>query len=332
MIRFAPPDPESMSRSTLLRAQIVQFRASILTASSLAVMCSKHSVTSCANVRMLSRAQLTDLPDDVLLRVLSHIGTAGEQIEAGYNLASLCSRFRQLHRTHFLPSITTVSSTTLNALKLDQPSAVRDALISFFSCTVNLRELKLAGCSALLSPECFAAVSKASATTLKHVNLAHCSLSDACLAPLLQCTSLTTLVLVSCHGLTGTVFQRNTCTAPLRSLDLSWAQSLTADGVRAIASLQTVEILMLKGCEIICSRSLRIFATSPIRFSLTEIHLSCCPVRDDALFDFVRAAPNIKTVVLAQFTANLWPTGDFTAAGLNRLRLLYPKLKIQLGM
>lgn len=275
---------------------------------------------------------MTDLPDDVLLRILSHIGTIDDQIAVGYKLSSLCTRFRNLHRTQFLSSITSVCSTTLNALRLGRPTEVRDALTSFFSCTVHLRELKLAGCSALLSPECFSTIAKASASTLTEVNLAHCHLSDACLAPLLKCSSLTKLELASCHGLTGTAFHANTCIAPLRILDLSWVQSLTDEGVRAIASLKTIESLSLTGCEIICSRSLRIFASSPIRLSLTKICLSCCPVCDDALFDFVRAAPNIETVVLAQFTANLWPTGDFTAAGLNRLRLLYPKLTIQLGM
>lgn len=283
---------------------------------------------------MSSSTRITDLPDDVILRILSHVGTVDEQIAVGYKLASLCSRFRNLHRNQFLSCITSVCSTTLNALCLRWPTQVITALTSFFSCTIHLRELKLAGCSSLLSPQCFTAIANASAMSLTEVNLAHCHISDACLAPLLKSSSLKKLELVSCHGLNGTVFHSNICSAPLRVLDISWVQSLSREGIRCIASLKTIEELVLTGCEIITSRSLRILASSQsqIRLSLTKISLSCCPVRDEALFDFVQATPNIKTIVLAQFSANLWPTGDFTAAGLNRLRLLYPKLTIQLEM
>lgn len=295
-------------------------------------MSTKQSNTSSLDIVTMFSTRMTDLPDDVILRILSHVGTVDEQIAVGYKLASLCTRFRHLHRNHFLSSITSVCSTTLNALCLRWPTEVITALTSFFSCTVHLRQLKLAGCSSLLSPQCFSAIARASATSLTEVNLAHCHLSDACLAPLLKCSSLKKLELVSCHGLNGTVFHPNICSAPLRVLDVSWVQSLSSEGIRCIATLKTIQELALTGCEILCSRSLRILASSQIRLSLTKISLSCCPVRDEALFDFVQGTPNIKTIVLAQFSANLWPTGDFTAAGLNRLRLLYPKLTIQLEM
>lgn len=293
---------------------------------------SSPSLASLNQLQCTDYTRIVDLPDDVILRILAHIGKVDEQIAIGYKLASLCSRLRQLLRTQFLPSITTVHSTTLNALCLGRPTAVREALTSFFSCTTNLRELKLAGCSALLSPESFTAISNAATSTLTSVNLAHCQLSDECLAPLLKCTSLKRLELASCHLLTGVAFRPDVCRAPLRVLDLSWIQTLTREGISAVSTLKTLRVLSVTGCEIMNSQSLHIMATSDIRLSLIEIRLSCCPVQDDALFDFLRAASKVKTLVLAQFTANLWPTGDFTIAGIERLRTRFPKVNIKLGM
>lgn len=285
------------------------------------------------NPNTLTCLNIVDLPDDVILRILAQIGNVDDQIAIGYKLASLCSRFRQLLQHHFLPSITTIRSTSLNALCLGRPAVVRQALTSFFSCTTHLRELNLAGCSALLSPECFTAISNAATSTLTVVNLAHCQLTDACLAPLLKCAALKQLELPSCHDLTGVVFRPEICKSPLRLLNLSWVQTLSREGIHAISTLTTVRILMVTGCDIMWSQSLLTLASSNLRLSLAELRLSSSFVYEEDIYQFLHASPKMKTLVLARSSnAYLWAVGGFAMSGIERLRASFPKVTIKIGV
>lgn len=124
------------------------------------------------------------------------------------------------------------------------------------------------------------------------------------------------------------MFQRDDITAPLQFLDLSWVHSLTRDGVTAIANISTLEEVVLTGIENVSGRTLRAFTTAEVRLSLTSINLSYCPLRDAALFELFASAPNLKKLTLAESSGNLWATGNFSTAGIEELRRMYPRVQI----
>lgn len=275
---------------------------------------------------------LPQLPDDVLLRIIAYTGEdTAAQLGVAYRLAAVNSRLRRLIRTQFLTSLTDFSPKCLKSLCLSDAYAAHTALVSLFTSTTALRVLNLSGCTpTLISKGAMTRIATTASHQLTHLNLAYCRISDDVLEPLLSCcTALKKIVLVSCDGPTGAVFHKNICKAPIEMLDLSYVQTLTWEGLMAIGTLSTVSNLSLKGCDTISSNALHILNYSNIRLSLTGITLSYCPVRDSALNDLLKNAPKLRTLILAEHTANLWSTGEFTAAGIRKLRELYPLVNIR---
>lgn len=270
------------------------------------------------------------LPDDILLRIIQHVGDMSRQIGVAYRLAAVSHRLHHLVHTQFLPTLTNLSENSLSALSLSNAMASRVALEAFFSSTTGIRNLNLSGCSpSLLSTRCMTTLANSVRYTLTTVKLAYCRISDEAIHPLLQCTALHTVNLISCDGPTGKIFHRATCQAPIRNLDLSWVPSVTHDGVLAIATLSTVTHLVLNGCDKVCSNILHLFATSEIRHSLCSLSLSYCPERDETLFARLKRAPNVASLTLAEYTGNLWEMGEYTREGIEQLRNLYPLIDIR---
>lgn len=275
---------------------------------------------------------LPQLPDDVLLRIIAHTGEdTAAQLGVAYRLAAVNSRFRRLIVTQFLTSLTDFSPKCLKSLCLSDAYAAHTALISLFTSTTALRVLNLSGCTpTLISKGVMTRIATTASHQLTHLNLAYCRILDDVLKPLLsRCTALKKVVLVSCDGPTGAVFHKKLCKAPIEILDLSFVRTLTWEGLMAIGTLSTVSNLSLKGCDTISSNALRVLNSSNIRLSLTGITLSYCPVRDSALNEFLKNAPRLRTLILAEHTINLWSTGEFTAAGIQKLRELYPLVNIR---
>lgn len=273
---------------------------------------------------------LSALPDDVLLRIISHSGDTPVQLGFSYRLGAVSSRFRALLTSQVLPSITHITPSTLSALSLRNATAASSALTSFFSGTTSVRQLNLAGCSpAVLSRDAIAALATAGGLTLSAVNLSHCRLSDDDLSPLLQCRGLRALSLVSCVGPTGGCFHGSVCVAPLATLDVSWVRTISEQGVLAISTLRTLKTLLFTGCDVVTTRLLERFAASLVCQSLVSISLSYCPVRDHALYELVRRAPHLRTLTLAEFTCNLWSTGEFTQGGVQRIQSAFPNVDVR---
>lgn len=272
---------------------------------------------------------LDALPDDVLLRIIACTGRIGDQIGLAYNLAAVSRRFLPLP-AYLVSSLSSLSPHCLSALSLSDATAARSALTSFFSCATSVRSVNLSGCSsALLTLPLMSKLAEAAGHSLRTINLAHCRITDMVLQPLLRCSALRQLVLVSCDGPTGVAFRPNVCTAPLETLDLSWVHTLNTDGVLAISTLVTLRHLVLTGCEAVSTLTLPAFTQTDIRLSLQSLSLPYCPVRDVDLFELLKRAPNLNELTLAEYTNNLWSTGDFTAAGIQQLRSMYPYVDIR---
>lgn len=275
------------------------------------------------------KACLSVLPDDVLLRIISLTGGPGDQVGSAYRLGAVSSRFRRLLHRHFLTSLTNLSHDCLRCLSLAQPTAARVALVLMFTRTSAVRELNLGGLSpGLLSRDAMSALAGAARGGLATVNLAYCRVSDDVLTPLLRCPRLRSLSLLSCDGLTGTMFAAPGNKAPLEFLDVSWVHTLSRDGVRAIAQITTIKQLIMTGCEAVNNRTLRAFANSGIRCSLTEICLSYCPLKDVVLLELLRCSPNLRRLTLAESTFNLWSTGNFSNKCIDEIRSKYPYVEV----
>lgn len=279
--------------------------------------------------RSTLKPSLSQLPDDVLLRIISLTGLAGDQVGAAYRLGAVSSRFRRLLKLHFLTSITQLTNDYLRALSLAHAPAARAALSAMFASTPAVRELNLGGCSpTLLSSGCVNALAAAASASLMTVNLAYCRVTDDVVGPLLRCPNLKSLSLPSCTGLTGGMFAHEGNVAPLEFLDVSWVHTLTREGVRAIASVGTLKDLVLTGCEAVNTRTLRAFTMTDVRYSLTSICLSYCPLKDAALLELVRCSPNIRKLILAEATLNLWSVGNFTTNCIEEIKAKYPHVEV----
>lgn len=290
---------------------------------------SSSSSSSFAPPPTPTNVTLNLLPDDVLLRIISQSGGLSVQIGIAYRLGAVCTRLRRLLTAQFLPSVTQFSFDCLSCLSLSDSLAARTAFASFFSATSSLRQLDLSGCSpTLLTRDVMAVLAVSACHSLTSVNLAHCRVSDDVLRPLVRCRRLRSLLLISCDGPTGCIFDSRTCIAPLETLDLSYVHSLSDEGVTAIFTLRTVSNLVVKGCEAVSTASLLKFSASNIRLSLKSICLSYCSINDRALLHVLANAPNLQTLTLAEQTSNLWGTGEFTHTGVTTLRDTFPHVKI----
>lgn len=274
---------------------------------------------------------LNALPDDILLRIISLTGPShGSQVGAAYRLGSVSHRLRRLLEDHFLTSITVLSQEWLAPLSLSNSGAARIALTSFFTHTSSVRELSLGGCSpTLLTKDSMAALAASARYSLAKVSFTYCvHVTDDVVQPLLQCPNLRSLSLASCGGVTGTLFDNNRL-APLEFLDLSWVRTLTHDGVRNVAAITTLKEVVLMGCESVTNKTFQAFSTLPVRLCLKSINISYCPVRDEALMQFLSNAPNLRRLTLAENTGNLWSVGDFTISGVEEMRSLFPYVDIR---
>lgn len=280
--------------------------------------------------RPLTSPSLHHLPDDILLRIISLTGRPGTQVSVAYTLAAICTRLRRLLKTQFLTSITNLSPDYISELSLSDPESARMALTSMFTCTTALRTVTLSGCSpALLSNNALTALAVSSRLSLTMVNLAFCRINDSLIVPLLQCPNLRTLILCSCDGITGSMFQQPSIMAPLELLDLSWVHSLSYPGVCSIAKVTTLKQLILKGCPSVNFKALQALTSSDIKYSLNSICVAHCPLRDNALLHLLENAPNLTKLSVAEDTGNIWAANNFTAHGIAELRILFPDVEIQ---
>lgn len=277
----------------------------------------------------MTAARLTDLPDELLLRVIVLSGDEQTAVKIAYNLSAVCSRFRQLLINQFLPSIQEITLRIISPLSLANSKVACVALTSFFSHTCKVKEVNLGGVSPnILSKQCFSAL--ASCQTLTKVNLAYCTVTDSCISPLVLCPNLRYLSLPSCNGVTGSMFYESDVKAPLEFLDVSWVSTLTDEGVRAIAKISTIKELVLTGCNVVRRKSLQSFLNNDIRNSLEIIWLSYCPIPEDSLNDLLERTPNLRTLILAEDSGNIWGTGEFTPTVIHLLRNRFPEVSIEL--
>lgn len=285
---------------------------------------------------------LSELPDDVLLRIISHTGEeTATQIGVAYCLGAVNARLNRLLKQQFLSSLTKFSPGCLQSLSLSDSTVAHIALISLFTYTTSLRELNLSGCTpSLITEQVISRLSITASTTLQYVNLAYCRLDDKVLKPLLtNCETLENLVLTSCDGPTGISFHKNVCISPLKLLDLTFVRSLSIDGLQAIGTLSTIETLILKGCDVVSTSSIKKLISSEhsshgnndgaLCQSLVSITLSYCPVKDSGLFSLLSNATKLTTLILAEHAANLWSTGEFTQAGIQTLREKFPHVQVR---
>ncbi|CAN8062042.1 unnamed protein product [Agarophyton chilense] len=277
---------------------------------------------------MLCSPTLTDLPDDVLLRIVSLTGRLRVQVGTAFRLASVCNRLRDVILTNYLAAVSHITSEALYALSLSDPQAARTAIDSMFARTVSLRTLNLSGCSSrLISHRAISSLVRVAHRSLVEVNFAHCTLSDEVLLPFMTCPILKRLILPSC-GITGSMFRHSRRVSPVEDLDLSWVHSLTPEGVQAVASIATLRKLCLKGCDVVDNESLQAFAQCDAAKSLEVVSLAFCPLDNNCLINFLRSAPRLKELVLAENRGNIWPQGLYTQAGIDTMRAQFPAVKI----
>lgn len=278
---------------------------------------------------MLYPSTLSSLPDDVLLRIISATGPPGTQVSTAYRLGAVNQRFRQLLETRFLPGITVLSYDYLSGLSLSNKTEAKNVLARMFGKLSMVREVNLGGCpSALLTRKAVQNLVATAGDRLEDVNLAYCRVTDEVIAPLLQSTALKSLGLFGCNCLTGHMFVEYQVVGKLTSLDMSWVHGLTPEAVKAIARIKSLKNLKMTGVENLNGKTLRAFTTSDVRFSLTCMSLSYCPLRDAALYDLLSRATSLKKVILAESTGNLWGTGNFTEEGIERLKNKFPHVQI----
>lgn len=271
---------------------------------------------------------LCDLPDEILLRILSLTGAPRVQLCAAFRLGRLCVRLRALLKRHFLPTLTELSSDALYAVSLTDARAARSALHSVFASVRMLKTLNLSGFpTALLSARGVGALVRVAGHSLEEINFAHSRISDGIVAPFMRCPKLRRLLLPNC-AITGSVFGTKERAAPIEELDLSWTHSLTPEGVTAVAQIDTLKSLSLKGCDVLDNDALDAFLHSDIRLSLESVSFAFCPLTNRSLLDFVRLTPALKELTLADNCGNIWPQGLYTQAGIEALRTNFPHLII----
>ncbi|PXF46377.1 hypothetical protein BWQ96_03876 [Gracilariopsis chorda] len=277
---------------------------------------------------LLRAANLIDLPDDVLLRILSLCGPLRAQVGTAFRLGCVCVRLRRLLLRHYLPALCHVTSDAIYTLSLADANAARAALDAMFAATSSLKTLNLSGCSPrLISQTTISSLVAVAKHSLTEVNFAHCALTDNVLAPFMTCPNLRTLILPSSR-ITGSMFLHAKRVAPLEKLDLSWVHSLTPEGVVAVANIVTLKTLCLKGCDAVNRESLNAFLNSDIRKSLRTVSFAFCPLRNQCLIDFLRRTPYLKELILAENRGNIWPQGLYTATGIHAIRLQFPHVNV----
>eukprot|EP00178_Gracilaria_changii_P005827 TRINITY_DN1993_c0_g1_i1.p1 TRINITY_DN1993_c0_g1~~TRINITY_DN1993_c0_g1_i1.p1 ORF type:complete len:282 (+),score=24.38 TRINITY_DN1993_c0_g1_i1:315-1160(+) len=279
---------------------------------------------------MLRPLNLTDLPDDVLLRIISLTGALRSQIGTAYSLGSVCIRFRRMLYSAYLPGILHISYEVFYALSLADASAAKAAVNSMFSAVTNIKTLNLSGCSpGLISPHSVSGLVRVARHSLIEINFAHSNISDDVLCPFMTCTNLRRLILPSC-GITGSMFRQAKRVAPVEELDLSWMPSLTHEGVLAVASVVTLKKLVLKGCNALNCASLQAFLESDVKQSLERVCFAFCPLDDGCIVNFLRCTPHLKELVLANNARNVWPQGQYTFEAIESMREEFPNVNITL--
>lgn len=271
-------------------------------------------------------ARLDQLPEEILLRMLSLSGEVSDQMRLAYLLGSVCRRLRTVLITSFLPTISKLDQDHLSALALNDPRRAQVALCAMLERATAIRAVFLSGCSpTLFTPTCFETLARSSAAALRTVNLDYNNrLADDCVRPLLlRCPKLTELSLLSCSAITGEMFQDPNMKAPLKLLNLSYAHSLTYDSILSLANISTITELKLTGCDRVSAKAVEALANGPISRSLTSISLNFCPVPDQALAMLIENAPHLTRITLAEHTGNLWGTGQYTPAFIDSLNSRY---------
>ncbi|KAI0567019.1 hypothetical protein FGB62_5g543 [Gracilaria domingensis] len=277
---------------------------------------------------MLRPSNLTDLPDDVLLRIISFTGALRTQVGTAYRLGSVCIRFRRMLYATYLPAMSHISFDVFYALSLANANAAKAAVNSMFAAITNVKTLNLSGCSPrLISPCSISCLVRVARHSLVEINFAHCNITDDVLYPFMTCTKLRRLNLRSC-AITGSMFRQAKRVAPVEELDLSWMPSLTHDGVLAVAGLVTLKRLCLKGCKALNRHSLQAFLESDINKSLERVSFAFCPLDGGCLIKFLRYTPHLKQLVLASSRRNVWPQGHYTSEAIDSMREQFPNVNI----
>ncbi|KAG2439300.1 hypothetical protein HXX76_004659 [Chlamydomonas incerta] len=106
----------------------------------------------------------------------------------------------------------------------------------------------------------------------------------------------------------------------LTSLDLSWCHSVRGDAIAACAG--RLQRLTLHGCELVDStvcRDLR---------ALVELDVAFTRVCDVGLMALAAYSSNLRRLVLASRSDNLWTTGNWSEGGLGEFRRLRPEVEV----
>ncbi|KAG2453515.1 hypothetical protein HYH02_001735 [Chlamydomonas schloesseri] len=106
----------------------------------------------------------------------------------------------------------------------------------------------------------------------------------------------------------------------LRRLDLSWCHSVRGDSIALCAA--RLRQLTLHGCELVDSAVCHGLA------ALEELDVAFTRVCDVGLMALAAGSPNLRRLVLASRSDNLWTTGNWSEAGLGEFRRLRPDVEV----
>lgn len=118
----------------------------------------------------------------------------------------------------------------------------------------------------------------------------------------------------------------------LRTVDLTFGQGVDDSIACGLLRDPNLGRLVLKGCADVSDKTAHRFlemrSSTNCCSNLREISLAYCNVSDQGLVAIARAAPNLRKIVLAEESANLWSTGVYTSVGLKELAKEFPRLEI----
>lgn len=275
--------------------------------------------------------QLETLPEELLLRIIAAAGGPRDRMRQAYVLGATCGRLRGLLQHSFLPSLSELNKSSLEALSLTDPASARCALMATLERTCALKQVFLSGFNMdVFTPACYQLLSTVARGSLRVVDLAYSYLDDEAVRPLMHCANLESLSLYGCSKITGKCFDEPGRTAPLRTLNVSYMHGFEAVNVDHLAMCGKTEHLKAGGLYALNSAGVAVLTAGTIVKSLKSVALNFCPINDHALSELIEASPNLKSLSLAKHTQNLWETGAYTLEAVEVLNARYPHLKIKL--
>eukprot|EP00198_Chlamydomonas_reinhardtii_P007561 XP_001696898.1 predicted protein [Chlamydomonas reinhardtii] len=197
-----------------------------------------------------------------------------------------------------------------------------EALRSVLPHCRGLVELDLRPSHGSVCDEALGAV--ASTSSLRVLRLDHCSAITAqgvqtlCSGAL---TELQELTLRSAGDIgDGAALSAAGALPRLTHLDLSWCHCVRGDAIAACA--RRLKRLTLHGCELVDS------AMCQGLEALEELDVAFTRVCDVGLMALAAHSPNLRRLVLACRSDNLWTTGNWSDTGLGEFRRLRPDVEV----